>query len=190
MRYHGPRMRAQQFFARALFTLRILWGAVTFSSVLMAVLAFAIPSKATIPPDLMTQGVLYASALAVAIASFVVPARNYATAAGRQREETHPAEPTPDGRGSSARFAHPEQAARRASASFFTPFVISVALSDAVSNLGLALHMVGGSMIASTVLLAAGTLLCMLRFPSMARLTGPFERIQGASFAASEGGSY
>jgi hypothetical protein len=45
-------------------------------------------------------------------------------------------------------------------------------------------------MTVSSAFIAAGFLLAAFRFPTITRLVGPYERAKGASFAASEGGSY
>jgi hypothetical protein len=86
-----------------------------------------------------------------------------------------------------ARFAQPVKAARHALASAQTSFILSMALSEAVSLLGLVLHMQGAPVEASTPFLAAGTLLAAIRFPTPARLLAPYERVHGATFAASTG---
>jgi hypothetical protein len=180
-------MTARQFFARAMKTVRILWGALLFSNVLLGVVTVLAPSQARHPPELTSVEMLAAAALAVAVASFVVPARMRATYLAASRAETTPAEPTPTGAGP-ARFAHPDQAARRAMGGALTPFILSMALSEAVSIVGLQLHMLGAAMTVSTPFIVAGTVLAAVRFPTLARLVGPFERAHAASFAASEGG--
>ena len=189
VRYHGRVMTAAQFFANAMKTVRILWAALTFSNVLMGLVTFLVPSQARNPPDGTTQAILGATAVGAAIASFVLPMRMYATNAGRARVEITPPELTPGGPGA-ARFANPLEAARRAMGLALTPFIVSMALSEVSSIIGLQLHMLGAPMTISTAFVAAGTLLAAIRLPSVARLVGPFERIHGASFAASEGGSY
>jgi hypothetical protein len=63
-----------------------------------------------------------------------------------------------------------------------------MSLSEAVSLVGFALHMLGGPLPMSSALIAAGTLLAAYRFPTAARLVGPYERAHNASFAAGEAG--
>ena len=189
MRYHGPRMRAQQIFARAIKTVRIMWGALTFSCVLLGLMTVMVPSPVADAPDGSFVAMFAGLALAVAIASFVLPARIYATNVAQVRAEKVEPEPTASGPGA-ARFAHPEQEAGRAMGIAFTTFIMSMALSEAVALLGFVLHMRGAPMTISSAFIAAGALLQVARFPSIPRLIGPYERAQGASFAASEGGSY
>jgi hypothetical protein len=58
-----------------------------------------------------------------------------------------------------------------------------MALSEAVSMLGLALHMLGGPLAVSAPFFAAGTLLAAIRFPTLPRLVAPYERACGAKFS-------
>jgi hypothetical protein len=182
-------MRAQQIFARAIFTVRIMWGALTFSCVLLGVVTVMVPSPVSHPPEESVVAIFSALGFALAIASFVVPARVYASNVARVRVEKVEPEPTPAGPGP-ARFAQPELAAGRAMGIANTSFILSMALSEAVGLLGLVLHMQGASMAMSSTFIGASVVLAAVRFPSIPRLVAPFERAQGASFAASEGGSY
>jgi hypothetical protein len=59
-----------------------------------------------------------------------------------------------------------------------------------VSVLGLQLHMLGYAPTITMPFIVVGTVLAASRFPTVARLVGRYERLHGASFAASEGGSY
>jgi len=182
-------MTARQIFTRAMKTVRILWAALVFSNVLLGVVTFIVPSQASRPPEATLVYMLAAVALSVVVSSFVVPARMRAAYLANKRVETTPPEPTATGP-ALARFMDPVKAARRAMGGAFTPLIVSIALSEAVSMVGLQLHMLGASMTVSTAFIATGTLLAAIRFPTFERLVGPFERAHGASFAASEGGSY
>ena len=182
-------MRSQQIFARGMFTVRIMWGALTFSCVLLGLVTVMVPSPVTHAPAGSFVAIFAGLAVALAIVSFVLPARILATNLAQVRVETMPGEPGPTGP-APARFTQPEVAARRALGIANTAFILSMALSEAVALLGLVLHMQGVPMSISSAFIAAGTLLAAVRFPSVARLVGPFERATGASFAASEGGSY
>ena len=71
----------------------------------------------------------------------------------------------------------------------FTPFLVSMALSEAVSLLGLVLRAQGAPLTHGMALIAAGTVLAAVRLPTLERLVGPYERLHGASFAASDGHS-
>ena len=90
--------------------------------------------------------------------------------------------------GAAARFANPVEAARRAMALGQTTFILSMALSEAVSLVGLMLHMLGAPIMVSIPFFVVGTTLAAIRFPTVGRLVGDFERTHGASFAASMDG--
>ena len=176
-------MTPAQIIARALPTARILWAALTFSNVLLGVVTFVQPGGGKLEP--MVVMVLYAYALASAIASFVLPMVASASATRKARAQVVETGAGPDGRPLPARFADPPAAARRALALGQTALIVGMALSESVSLIGLVLHMVGGaSMTVSSSLIAAGTLLAAYRFPTPARLVGSYERAHQASFAA------
>ena len=127
-------------------------------------------------------------AVMLAVASFVVPRTVGANAAKGARAEVLPAEPGYAGMGAAARFANPVEAARRAMALGQTTFILSMALSEAVSLVGLMLHMLGAPIMVSIPFFVVGTTLAAIRFPTVGRLVGDFERTHGASFAASMDG--
>jgi hypothetical protein len=179
LRYHGPGMDTQRILAKPMKVVRILWAALTFSNVLIGVVTCFMP-----PP----RGQVFA--LAAAVASFIVPMRARAQALARVRVELLAGDGPPVPDRPAGRFANPQDAARKAMANAFTPFIMSMALSEAVSLVGLSLHAVGGPLPLALGFVAAGTVLAASRFPTPARLLAPFERAKGATFAASDGGSY
>jgi hypothetical protein len=183
-------MTAQQFFKNAMVTVRILWIALTVSNLLLGLITLVVPPQVSQPPDATMQLVFAGIAVALAVGSFVLPARIYAASAAQGRVEVAEPEAMRGGMRGAARFAEPLKAARRAMGLANTPYILSMAISEAVSLLGLVLHMQGAPMTVSTPFIAAGTLLAAARFPTLERLVGPFERLHGASFAASDGSSY
>lgn len=190
LRYHGSLMTAHQFLTQQMKVVRILWAALTVSNVLIGVVTVVSHSSSRQAPDPSVQYVLFAAAIGAAVASFVLPARAQAQFLRNVRVEVLPPEPGPMGTGSSARFANPEVAARRAFTGALTPFILSMALSEVPSMVGLSFYTLGGPLGIALALVAAGTLLAASRFPTAARLLAPFERATGATFAASEGGAY
>jgi hypothetical protein len=183
-------MAAQRFLKQPMRVIRILWAALTFSNVLLGVVAaFQVPPRGAVL-DSQTTILLFACAAGGAVASFVVPRIVLAQALRKVRVEVYPADsPAPPGT-PPGRFAQPEQAARRAFALAFQPFILSMALSETVSLIGLCIRVTGGSLTTALALVAIGTTLAAWRFPSPTRLLAPFERKHDATFAASEGGSY
>ncbi|HEY3818295.1 MAG TPA: hypothetical protein VGL81_14045 [Polyangiaceae bacterium] len=183
-------MDTQRILAKPMKVVRILWAALTFSNVLIGVVTCFMP-----PPRgqvLQSQQLVMLSvfALAAAVASFIVPMRARAQALARVRVELLAGDGPPVPDRPAGRFANPQDAARKAMANAFTPFIMSMALSEAVSLVGLSLHAVGGPLPLALGFVAAGTVLAASRFPTPARLLAPFERAKGATFAASDGGSY
>jgi hypothetical protein len=179
-------MKSQDVVARAMPTIRILWFALTVSTVLLAVVAFVVHPQVRHAPD--TTMVVFFGVLAgvLAVTSFVLPATAYASNAKRNPPEVYRPEPTAAAfQPAPPRFANPRKAAGQALAIAQTSFILSMALSEAVSLLGLALHMQGAPLEQCAPFLAAGTLLASLRFPTPARLLAPYERLHGATFAAS-----
>jgi len=63
-----------------------------------------------------------------------------------------------------------------------TGFILSMALSEVVSMVGLVLHMFGAPLAISSPFFVAGTLLAVLHFPRLPRLVAPYEQACGAKF--------
>jgi hypothetical protein len=57
-----------------------------------------------------------------------------------------------------------------------------------VTLLGFVVYFLAGPAAIAGALFATGTLLAASRFPTVARVVGPFERAHGATFEASPGG--
>jgi hypothetical protein len=179
-------MKAQTILANGLRTVRILWAALVVSTLLIPFAA----SRMEIDPKQTLQtsmaAILGLVALALTIASVVVPRLVLANGARVGTPEVSRPEPIPGVASPPGRFAQPDRAARRALAVCQQPFLLSMALSEAVSLIGLMLHAFGGGLLVAAPFFAAGTLLSLSRFPTFDGLFGPFERIVGASFAASQ----
>ncbi len=179
-------MTAQQVFQRTLPTIRILYGALVASTLLLAGLSFKIPAG-TDPQPLAVTVVLVLCAVGSAVFSFVLPGLITKQPA---RGEMPAPEIGPDGKPVPRHFVDPAGAARDAMARGQTMLILKLALSESVSCIGLVAHMFGEPRPMSLALFAAGTLLAAIRFPTIASLVGPYERRSGASFAASgDGGS-
>jgi hypothetical protein len=175
---------AQQRFKQMMPTVMILYGALVFSTILLAVVSFVVsPDPRQPPPQASLEQALVAVAFCVAVASFILPAKMLPPPA--RSMEVLPPDFGPDGRPQPARFAAPDVAAGRAMAYAQTGFILRMALSEAVSCIGLALHMMGAPRTYSLPLFAAGTVLAAIRFPSVARMVAPFEKVHGASFEVS-----
>ncbi len=169
-------------FQRMLPTARILWAALVVSTLLIAFVVFWVHPDPPPPFDPKLELILSVVAVANAVASFVVPSIVAASNARRLNVGVYPANQLT---GAPARFTDPQRAARQAMAIGQTAFILSMALSEVLSLLGLVLHMLGAPTPHVVPFLVAGTLLSLVRFPTVARMVTPFERAVGATFAAS-----
>lgn len=176
-------MTARQVFDPMMRTARVLYAALVTATLLLAGLSLVVQPTAPQPITLAIHLYMAIVAVLVAVVSFVVPAKTMATASARVRVEVLPSAPGPDGSPLPARFADPTGAARRAMAIAQQGFILSLALSEAISLLGFALHMLGAPLRASLPFFVTGTVLAALRFPTLARFVAPFERAHRATFA-------
>jgi hypothetical protein len=181
-------MDAQQVFQRSLPTVRILYGALVFSTLLLAFAAFMMKLGVPEPPAQALEAGMAMVALALTVASFVLPRIVGANAAKTARVEILPAEPGYAGAGTPARFADPAGAARRAMALGQTTFILKMALSEAVSCIGVVMHSLGAPHMHVIPFFVLGTTLAAIRFPTPDNLVSDFERVKGASFATSMDG--
>lgn len=178
-------MTARQVFDQMLRTARVLYGALVMTTVMLPALSFVVKPNVPQPLDPTMQAFLGFMAVGVAVVSFVLPPRAMATTGARIRVEVTPPMPGADGLPMPARFTDPATAARRAMGAAQQGFVLSLALSEAVSLFGFVEHMLGASRLVSTPFFIAGTVLAALRYPTVERFVAPFERTHGATFAAS-----
>lgn len=182
-------MTARQVLDAMLRTSRVLYGALVAATVLLAAISFIVKPDVPQPIQPLVEIYIAVAAVGVAVTSFVFPAKALATSAARTRMEVVPSGVTMEGLPMPPRFADPLGAARRAMAAAQTSFILSLALSEAVSLFGLVLHMLGAPRPVSLPFFVAGTVLAALRFPTLSRFVAPFERAHGASFAASMDGT-
>lgn len=180
--------------AQLLLTPRILWAALLCSQAIYVAL-LVVPGLLERPPagevDPTLPLVLGAAALAIAVASFLVPA-TLRRAALAQLDVPIVEEPDPDEpigfRGSGKkirRYADPQAALRRAMQLGFVPFILSLALSEAVTIQGFVLGFLGHPALVWAPFAALGAALTAIRFPTARSFVGPFEQATGARFAPS-----
>jgi hypothetical protein len=169
-------------FERALPTFRILWSVlVGFTLVLVGVVLEVSPQVDKRHPfDPKLEVILFAAAAAIAIASFVLPWHFMGQVARSLGEMVIPASPV-----APARFREPLPVAQKAVAVGLPALIVTLSLCEAVSLIGLCLHMLGAPMAHVLPIMAAGTLLAALRFPTAGRIAGALERAAGARFADS-----
>jgi hypothetical protein len=106
--------------------------------------------------------------------------------ASRREVGLVPGPPLPGTQRPTVTFANPAAAAGNAFAAGTTALILAVALSEAVCLFGFALHMVGGPVGASLPMSLFGVVLVAVRFPTVPRMVGVYERVHGATFAAGD----
>jgi hypothetical protein len=173
---------AARFRAR-LQTARVLWGALVGSTVVLTVVGVVLPVDAHARPAPNLVPVFWLVSLAVAVTSFVLPARQAKIAAGAREIELVPGPPLPGTQRPTVTFANPAAAASSAFAVSNTALILAMALSEAVTLFGFALHMVGGPIATTLPMSLFGVVLAAARFPTVARMVGAYERAHGATFA-------
>ncbi len=179
----------------ALMTMRILWFALLAAAFMYMGIAYGVlPKTITTPPEPMMAPVFAGLSLILAVMSFLLPRNTYKQAARaasvKIEEEVAPSafpnryrEAMPK----RAVFAEPAAAASKAFACFQAPFILSIALSEAIALFGLVLSQVGFDKTVSLPFFLAGAVLVAIRFPQQANVLALFERAHGASFPAQNG---
>ncbi len=166
---------------------RILWGALLASQVIYVVMlsvpgllergAGGVPDPTFLPPLAIAAG-------GVAIASFVAPMIFRRSALARASVETREI-PDPEAlqgfrRAATMReYVDPSAARKHAAALAFVPFVLSLALSEAISIFGFLAGFTGSPVEHWAPFFAAGMTLTAIRFPTERSFFGPFEAKTG-----------
>lgn len=168
-------------------TIKILWAALSFSTVLFFGMTFVVKPQPN--PDLppFFPLILAAAALGSAVASFVVPQlqlkaglRNMKLAL---KEEADPT--ASDVLPSSAAprrkvFADPNIALSQSVMLYQTNLILALALSEAVALFGFVLAFMGQPLVVYLPFFVVCWALMALRFPTPERAIGPVERAHGA----------
>jgi hypothetical protein len=147
---------------------RMIWFALLVSQgFYVAIPVLGLVERSRVRPDPILLYALAAVALVVAVVSFVVPGivRRSAIASAaadlRHRE------------------ASLDTIQARAFGIGFTPFILSIALSEAIALFGLVLSTLGFPTLVCLPFHAAGAVLTLIRFPTTAMFLGPLEEALG-----------
>jgi len=179
-------------------TMQILWAAL-FGTPFMYVLVVISTghAAATEPgPPTLYYGLFALLSLSLSATSLVLPgvlqgraARGAALLSGLEVDEGQRYEPEHEQgfREAAAaeverRFRDPRRAAQTAARVYMTPFILGMALAEAVANLGLVLAFLGAGIRAALPFFAATLALQAMRFPSRARVLAAFEERTGVRF--------
>lgn len=176
-------------------TLRILWFALLASVFMHLGIAVAVLSKNAIKPQIpFMPFMLGGLSLAIAVVSFVLPPVTYRQAAKAVQVEIKD-EVVPSAFPSRYReampkrqiFSDPQAATNSAYALFMAPFILSLALSEAIAIFGLVLVQMGFGVVTGLPFFFAGAVLIALRFPTESKVRDMFEEARGAFFPTSQG---
>lgn len=166
-------------------TPRILWLALLMSIPMYVVVGFlAAPKDLTIEPTMSI--VLMVVALSEAVASFLLPAhirrRGYLGAKLPVEEVPDPNAETMfrDSPPMIRQFAESEAALKRLNTLAWTPFIIELAMSEAVAVFGLVMMFLGAEPLMWVPFMALGAILMLVRFPTEPRFVRGLERIYDA----------
>jgi len=179
----------------ALMTLRILWFALLMSTFLYMGIAYGVlPKKVATPQIPLMPMVLGSLSLVIMGVSFILPRITYqqaAKAADVKIEEEVAPNAFPDryreAMPKRTVFVEPNAAMGKAFACFQTPFILSLALSEAIALFGLVLAQLGFDMMTSLPFFLVGAVLIAIRFPQQANVIAMFEQARGATFPAQNG---
>jgi hypothetical protein len=173
-------------------TLRILWAAITASSVMLLGVLWMVRRSQPPPgqPEPILLPVLGFVALSVAVVSVVMPRTMLRQALGRLDLRLD-SEPDPHAEPSLFRdsapmrkvFAEPERARERAVMPFQTTLILGLALSEAVAIFGFVLGMLGFDLAYVLPFFVVSWILCAVRRPSLEQIERALEQAKQAVFA-------
>lgn len=175
----------------ALMTLRILWFALFASIFLYMGIAYGVfTGKPTASPAPIIPPTFGLVSIVLAATSFILPRHSYrpmAKAAKVKIEEEVASNSVFPDRYREALpkqrvFAEPREALDKAFAVFMTPFIVSLALSEAIALFGFVVAQLGFGMMSSLPFFVAGAVLIAIRFPRQETVMARFEKAQSASF--------
>jgi F0F1-type ATP synthase membrane subunit c/vacuolar-type H+-ATPase subunit K len=168
-------------------TLRILWGAQLAVPPMFLVVLVIQQRAGTLPtdPPFVMLPAFAAVGVALLIASFVVPRILHRSAVRQARLKV---EDVPDDEPQLFRtapktirlFADPETARIRGAQLTFVPFILGVAMAEAVACFGLVLGMIGFRLVEVAPFFLLGFVVIASRFPSEARMMRALEAAAGA----------
>jgi|SRR5215467_11804783 len=154
--------------SRALRVMRILWAAIIASTVVFLVVLLRVGPRSASSPEPVVAYALVSVAAVIGVLSFVLPARAYTQAA---RARALPGD---------------TDARRIALVLYMTPFILSLALSEAVALNGFALGFLGFGLTWSVPLFVASWMLLLVRFPTERAILSRFSRATGAQVPPDE----
>jgi len=175
--------------------MRILWFALLAATFIYMGIAYGgLAKAAVIPQEPMMVAIFGGVSLMMAVMSFLLPRMTYkqaARAASVKIEEEVASSAFPnryrEALPKRTVFSNPDAAMTKAFACFQAPFILSMALSEAIALFGLVVSQLGFPIMMSLPFFLVGAVLVAIRFPQQANVLSMFEQARGASFPAQNG---
>lgn len=171
----------------ALATMRIIWASISFSTVFFLVIGVTVAKVPEEPPEMVMLFALAALSLGLVGASQLVPKQVLIAALKAQNFQV--VEPPPEGRmfndspRRGRRFAAPDQVRQKLIQCSQSPFILGLALSEAIAIMGLVLMMLGFELQHALGFFAVSWVLLLSKFPRLAS----YERVLEATYDAELG---
>lgn len=169
---------------------RILWAALLGSTVLFFGMLFVVPDPNQPPPDPVMLPALAGAAVMSLVMSIVLPMTQLKQAVAKasfditEEADTSASDVIPFRDAAKRRvFAKPDAARRVMLMRWQTPFILGMALSESVSLFGFVLGFLGFPIPVVVPFFVVCWISMLARFPTPARVFGPFEAAAGAKLA-------
>lgn len=174
---------------QALATMKVLWGSISSSTLVFLVIGLTVAPAPAEPPPLVMLFAFAALSLGLVGASQVVPKQMLIAALKAQKFQVvePPAEERmfTDSPRRGRKFAQPDQVRQKLIQCAQTPFILGIALSEAIAILGLVLMMLGFQLQHSLGFFVVSWALLLSKFPRLES----FERVLEATYDAELGRS-
>ncbi len=176
-------------------TMRILWTAELAAAFIFLVVLLVLRSTGDLPTEVepLMLPAFGVTALVATVVSLILPAKVWASMTQRTEpaiEEEVVKEEALFRQAPKMRrvFVKPEAARRTASQQWLTPFILGVALGEAVAIFGLVLGILGFGLLEVMPFFVVGWLLIAWRLPRQQAIEAAFEKRHDAVFPAEDGG--
>lgn len=174
---------------QVLATMKVMWAAISFSTVLFLAVGLGAAQVPDEPPETVMLFAFAGLSLGILAASQLVPKQVLIAALKAEKFEV--LEPPPeehmfdDSPRRGRRFAAPDEVRRKLIHCAQRPFILGIALSEAIPIMGLVLMMIGFSLQHALGFFVVSWALLLSKFPRLSS----FERVLEASYDAELGRS-
>ena len=174
---------------QALATMKVMWASISFSTVIFLVIGTTAAPAPEEPPQMVMLFAFAALSLGLVGASQLVPKQVLIAALKAQKFQVLEPEAQErmfnDSPRRGRKFAQPDQVRQKLIQSAQSPFILGIALSEAVAIMGLVLMMLGFQLQHSLGFFVVSWVLLLSKFPKLES----FERVLEATYDAELGRS-